>query len=139
MKDNYEPVEGVRVTSRGICINEGKVLVVKRLNNGIKYMVLPGGGIDPGEDPLEAVAREFLEETSVVVKPVEILDKLEARPGHNAQYISQVEYLSGVPQLDPSSEEYSLSIAGKNVYKPCWVSIEDAKSELVPEEFRQYL
>lgn len=59
MDYTYVPVEGVRVTTRGICIKDGMVLVVKRLNKSERYMVLPGGGIDEGETPLEAVKREF--------------------------------------------------------------------------------
>jgi 8-oxo-dGTP pyrophosphatase MutT (NUDIX family) len=42
------------------------VLLIKRRD--VPIWVLPGGGIDPGETPEEAVIREILEETGFTVK-----------------------------------------------------------------------
>lgn len=134
----YVPVKGVRVTTRGICTKDGMILVVKRLNKGERYMVLPGGGINEVETPLEVVEREFLEETSVVVKPVKIIGKLDARPGHNSQFIMKEDYVFGEPKLDPESSEFAQSIAGENFFEPVWVSIDQARLEVVPEQMRQY-
>lgn len=52
----------------GIVFNSDKtaILAVKRLD--IPIWVLPGGGIDPGETPEEAVVREVREETGYVVQ-----------------------------------------------------------------------
>lgn len=65
---------------------EGKVLAVSRKDNH-EDLGLPGGKIDPGETPEEAVRREVLEETGVVlgrIKPIfDHLDRVEkgqARP-----------------------------------------------------------
>jgi 8-oxo-dGTP pyrophosphatase MutT (NUDIX family) len=38
------------------------------------YWTLPGGGVDHGEDPREAVRREVYEETGLRVEPGEVLD-----------------------------------------------------------------
>lgn len=43
----------------------GRILWVKRCD--LPIWVLPGGGIDPGETPEEAVIREVLEETGLIV------------------------------------------------------------------------
>lgn len=43
--------------------NKTKILLVKRKDTAI--WVLPGGGVDPGESPDEAVLREILEETGI--------------------------------------------------------------------------
>jgi len=52
----------------GIVVNEaGHVLLQRRSDTGA--WGLPGGAIDPGEEPAEACAREVLEETNVSVIP----------------------------------------------------------------------
>lgn len=48
-----------------------KILVLKRCD--VPIWVLPGGGIDPGETPEQAVVREVLEETGLqvqIVRPI---------------------------------------------------------------------
>lgn len=45
-----------------------KVLLVKRRD--LPVWVIPGGGIDPGEDPAVAAAREVQEETGYTVRPL---------------------------------------------------------------------
>lgn len=48
--------------------HQDQVLLVKRRD--IPVWVLPGGGVDPGESPEQAVVREVLEETGLHVKIV---------------------------------------------------------------------
>lgn len=50
-----------KVRSRAIIIHEGELLIVKHRPESEHY-VLPGGHLDPGEDPKECVEREVLEE-----------------------------------------------------------------------------
>jgi 8-oxo-dGTP diphosphatase len=135
----YEEVEGVRVTSRGICVKDDQVLVIKRINKGEKYIVLPGGGIEKGENPLTAAKRELFEETCIESTPTEIVGYFGPREGHNAQFVVLCDYVSGEPRLDSTAEEYEHSIAGINVYEPVWMDIKEVREKLVPEEFRQYL
>jgi 8-oxo-dGTP diphosphatase len=55
----------------GVVINaKGEVLLQRRSDNG--QWGLPGGAIDPGEEPAEAVVREVWEETGVLVHPERI-------------------------------------------------------------------
>ena len=46
---------------------EGKILCVRQ-NYANKHWTMPGGGVESGEDPRDAVVREVLEETGLVVK-----------------------------------------------------------------------
>lgn len=46
--------------------NRSKVLLIKRRD--VNIWALPGGGVDPGESPEEAVIREVFEETGLSVK-----------------------------------------------------------------------
>ena len=52
----------------------GRILVQRRSDNG-KWS-LPGGAIDPGEAPAQAIVREVWEETGLRVRPVAILGVL---------------------------------------------------------------
>ncbi|HWI64393.1 MAG TPA: NUDIX hydrolase [Symbiobacteriaceae bacterium] len=66
-------VRETRTGAYGICINNGMILVIHKAKGPYKGRYdLPGGGVEFGESPAEAVAREFLEETgtSVAVKDI---------------------------------------------------------------------
>ncbi|HEX2581711.1 MAG TPA: RNA pyrophosphohydrolase [Dongiaceae bacterium] len=52
---------------------EGKVFVAQRLDNPGHAWQLPQGGIDAGEEPMEAALRELEEETGVQPRFVEVM------------------------------------------------------------------
>jgi 8-oxo-dGTP pyrophosphatase MutT (NUDIX family) len=54
-----------RLSAYGICVVEKRVLLVQSAFNGL--WEAPGGRADPGESPLEAMRREFSEETGFEV------------------------------------------------------------------------
>lgn len=71
-RQNYDPDGPVyeRPSSRGIILKDGKVLV-----NYIRKWdcyEFPGGGLEPGETPEQALVREIAEETGCVVRPESI-------------------------------------------------------------------
>jgi len=51
--------------------NNGQILLQRRADNG--RWALPGGMVDPGEEPAQTVARETWEETGLRVRPVKVL------------------------------------------------------------------
>lgn len=58
----------------GVLIKDGKVLLARHTyGDGKGYLIVPGGYINKGETPQEAVRREFLEETGVEVEPLDII------------------------------------------------------------------
>lgn len=68
-RKNYNPDGKIyeRPSARGIVVKDGKVL----LNHITKYdnYEFPGGGLEPGETPEQALVREVAEETGRVVIP----------------------------------------------------------------------
>ena len=65
-----------RVAAYGVCVNARRELLLCRLNDTTMspgVWTLPGGGIDFGEHPDEAVVRECQEETGLIVEVRELL------------------------------------------------------------------
>jgi 8-oxo-dGTP diphosphatase len=68
-----------------------RVLLQQAADDGKWYV--PGGAIDPGEEPADAVAREMLEETGLVVEPRRLINVVTAPiviypNGHEVQYVT---------------------------------------------------
>lgn len=57
---------------------DGKMLLIHRWKNGDEYWVLVGGGVEEGEDLVEALKREVLEEASLRLKNWEVEIEHEA-------------------------------------------------------------
>jgi ADP-ribose pyrophosphatase YjhB (NUDIX family) len=77
------PARPILAVSAAI-VRDGRVLIARRARapaNGI--YTLPGGVVEVGETLREAVAREILEETNLVIEPVAIAGYRE-RVGHDA-------------------------------------------------------
>ncbi|WP_431246145.1 NUDIX hydrolase [Leifsonia xyli] len=53
----------IRVAAYGLIIDADRILLAHWNESGHSGWTLPGGGIDPGEDPADAVVREIAEET----------------------------------------------------------------------------
>ena len=64
------------ITVKAIVIYHQKILILKRVrpsSDGLGYWELPGGGLEYGETPHEALIRELKEETGLdikIIKPV---------------------------------------------------------------------
>lgn len=57
----------------GVLREGGKVLLTRSSFRGAEFVNFPGGGVEIGEAPGEALRREFLEETGLAVRPVRTL------------------------------------------------------------------
>ena len=73
----YRPCAGVMLINA-----EGQVFVGQRLDSTLEAWQMPQGGIDPGEDPLDAAYRELWEETGVELAHVPLV----AQAGEELQY-----------------------------------------------------
>ena len=66
--DNYfGRWEHTRTACRGIIIRDGRLLLSYETGTG--QWMLPGGGLEPGEDERECCVREVAEETGCVILP----------------------------------------------------------------------
>ncbi len=64
----YRPCAGVMLLNR-----DGRVFVGQRLDSTLEAWQMPQGGIDPGEDALDAATRELREETGITADKVRLI------------------------------------------------------------------
>jgi 8-oxo-dGTP diphosphatase len=97
------------VGASAIVVNEqGEILLHRRSDNG-KWS-LPGGSVDPGEQPADAAVREVFEETGLKVIPLRLIsvysgpELVITYPEGNQVAITSVAFLckpvGGEPRLD---------------------------------------
>ncbi len=60
---------------RGIIIKDGKLVLIKRVKFDDTYYVIPGGGVERGENNVQALIRECQEELGVDVKVRKLVSK----------------------------------------------------------------
>lgn len=82
----------IRLASYAVCVRNRKILLVKVVDarDGSAVWTLPGGGIEPLEDPLSTVIREVAEETGATSRVLSIL-------GTDSRVIPPHEAVRGVP------------------------------------------
>lgn len=122
-----------RPAARAIVIHGNALLVMRRVNNGRRYMVIPGGRLEDGEDKEAALMRELAEETSIVVsEPQLVFIEQPNDPHWGKQYIYLCKYLRGQPELHPDSEEYAETQQGDNTYEPMWIPLDKFPNAIFP-------
>ncbi|AIZ45293.1 DNA mismatch repair protein MutT [Deinococcus radiopugnans] len=125
----------MRPRAVGILLNDqAQVLLMLRNKAGRAYATLPGGGIESGETPAEACARELLEEVNLVVavgEEVLTLDNLD-----NHEHYFRVSHVSGEMRLGDGPE--GIRNSAENSYMPQWVNVSELDAvNLVPEQARE--
>ena len=99
---------------------DGKVLVIRRHLDGRDYAVLPGGGVEEGETPEQAVVRELAEECTLDGEVAELLHEGD-HGGRHAWYF-RVTGVEGEPVLGGEEAEDQDE---SNQHHPMWASPKD--------------
>ncbi len=109
----------IRIAAYGVIIEGGRILLAHWNEAGHTGWTLPGGGLEPGEDPADAARREILEETghtavlrgligvdSHVVAPEDRI-RGGTTPLHSLRIVYRAEVTGGELQneLDGSTDE----------------------------------
>lgn len=115
----------MRRAARAIIIKGDDLLVMRRNKFGHKYFVLPGGAVEPHEEPSAAALREVMEETTIKVTNPRLVFIEHAEVMYGDQYIYLCDYISGEPILHPKSIEYKIHSLGKNLYEPVWLPLHE--------------
>ncbi|MEU8503374.1 NUDIX hydrolase [Streptomyces brevispora] len=104
-----------RLAAYAVCVEDGRVLLARHVSaNGESNWTLPGGGVEHGEDPFDAVIREVAEETGcdAVVEGLlgvdsRVIPAAEARRGiahQNVGVFYRVRITGGRLRPEPNGE-----------------------------------
>jgi mutator protein MutT len=125
---------GTGTGARAIFIDDGKILVIHRLKHGREYYVLPGGAIEKGETPEQALLREAKEETNFDVEIEKLLWEYTDPYNNVKTYFFLIKSFKGEmqfvgPELDRKDED--------DKYVLEWIELKNLnKILLYPEEIK---
>lgn len=91
--------------SAGIITQDGAVLLVQRkVTEGVLSWQFPAGEVEPGETLEQAAARETVEETGLIVTPVQLLgERIHPKTGRRMAYVA-CDIVSGTAHVADQDE-----------------------------------
>lgn len=117
--DTYRPRQG----AYGILLREGRIAVVQVGYTKFTYD-LPGGGIDEGETPEQALKREYLEETGLEVRVGSLVAEFnhymvhdDGTPYNNHARVYEVELVAERPQAKTEDDHELIWLSPLEVIK----------------------
>ena len=119
-----------RLAAYGVCIVNDEVLLARWVSpHGVTHWTLPGGGVDPYEDPFDAVIREVAEETGyqavverllgVDSRVIPAAERLERTDDHqNVGVFYRIRITGGTLRPEPNGD----------TTEPCWTPLSEVRS-----------
>ena len=126
-----------RISSRAIIIDNGMLLSMfrRKIKDGKtkEYYVIPGGGINEGEDIVEGLKRELIEELNVEADINDLAFTVET--DERIEYFYNCTYKSGDFTLN--GEELD-RMSESNYYEPTFISLDKLDEYDVMDEVKAY-
>lgn len=122
-----------RHCARAIILNEANQLLVfeRTRRDGLAqkthhYYSIPGGGIEEGETPEQAVVRELHEEMLVDIVPQRLIIHQIDPADQREHYYFLAHIVAGTPTFNPQSEEANRkAFSTINTYAVTWADLDD--------------
>jgi mutator protein MutT len=117
-----------------VIVRDGQILLMHRLKDGREYYSFPGGSVEEGETPEQAVRREIQEEFTLDIVSEKLLLEMESMGKYGYYYL--VRQFTGVPTL--GGEEKRI-MTRENQYHPAWKPVAELRELgiLYPEDVRR--
>ncbi len=132
-------MQGIDTAVKAIIMRDNRVLILKAEDNGILWTDLPGGRMEYGESPTEALKREVREETTLDIEVGDILGAWWFFRSLDGSQVICITYLcDSVGEVD-----ITCNPADEDVCSYEWVDIDDLDSlknlphESIKEIFRK--
>ena len=126
-----------RVSARGFVLTEKGLAVIfrRKIKDGKvnEYYVVPGGGIEDGEDIIEGLKRELKEELNLEVEVQDLAFVKETED--RIEYFYICKYLSGDFRLN--GEELN-RMSEQNYYEPTFLKLEEIDQYDIMPEVKNY-
>lgn len=118
-------MNGMCDRARALIVVDGRVALIERRNStrGRHYYIFPGGGVEEGETPFEAVTREVQEELGLAIKVRRPIAEV-LYDGENHQYF-QAEIVGGTFGTGHGLEMTGQTPPESGSYKPVWIPTGD--------------
>lgn len=125
----------MKVRSRGVIVHDGELLVVQHAN-GQDFYALPGGHVDPGEDPKACITRELHEELGIVPEVGRLLFVYTYR---NVEGVQAVEFFFEIKNGGSYREaDLAACTHAHEIADARWVGPEDELRFLPPEFIERF-
>jgi 8-oxo-dGTP pyrophosphatase MutT (NUDIX family) len=112
-----------------ILIQDNQIALIERHRLGRHYYVFPGGGVEPGENFVQALMREMEEETGLKVNVKRLIADMWYRG--TPQHYFLVESVGG-EFGNGQGEEYTTQLPPEEgTYHPVWMPLDDMPSQTV--------
>ena len=109
--------------ARAVIVQNGAVALIERCRSDRHSYVVPGGGVEPGESPQEAAAREALEELGLDVEIGPFLADLPVEGDVQRFFLATV--VGGEFGSGRGSEMVGRAGPHAGTYRPVWVPVGD--------------
>ena len=124
-----QSVTKFRIALYGVLIENSKVLLATTRVPSGTITNFPGGGLELGEAPLEAVAREFMEETGLTVAVKELLfcsQQFQQNPEYPHEQLMHIFY-----RVERTSGNLIANGNNDDVAAVSWVTLDELASKRI--------
>lgn len=123
----------MRIRSAAILIQNNSLALLERHRDGLHYFTFPGGGVDAGETPEQAVVREVYEELGIAIRVIGLAAEVWFRG--NQQFFFLVEQTGGEFGSGTGEEFASDRDPARGSYEPVWMPLEQITVQnVLPKE-----